>query len=153
MSNERKAQAAVPVLRQRKRKVSGPTFTPPLDAWPNEGVYQLWIELRRPVRVVVGALGEIHFAKGTYIYTGRASRGLRARVLRHVQAAARLHWHIDYLLAQKVARVTKVVLASTKPDDECRVNRDVAHGWIAVPGFGSSDCRDGCPGHLWRVGS
>jgi hypothetical protein len=34
----------------------------------------------------VGALGVIHFTEGTYIYTGRAARGLRARVLRHVRA-------------------------------------------------------------------
>jgi hypothetical protein len=69
------------------RKRTGPTFTPALDAWPDAGVYQLWIELRRPVKVCVGALGEIHFARGTYIYTGRASRGLRARVLRHTRMA------------------------------------------------------------------
>jgi hypothetical protein len=65
---------------------TGPTFTPALDAWPDAGVYQLWIELRRPVKVGVGALGVIHFAKGMYIYTGRAARGLRARVLRHTRA-------------------------------------------------------------------
>jgi Uri superfamily endonuclease len=89
-------------------------------------VYQLWIELRRPVKVMVGALGVIHFTEGTYIYTGRAARGLRARVLRHVRGAERLHWHIDYLLAQRNARVVKVILASTDPDDECRVNCEAA---------------------------
>lgn len=116
-------------------------------------MYQLWIELRRPVKVRVGALGEIHFARGTHIYTGRASRGLRARVLRHTRGAGRLHWHIDYLLAQRNARIEGVILASTSPDDECRVNCNAANGWVAVPGFGASDCRSGCPGHLWRVGS
>jgi Uri superfamily endonuclease len=113
-------------------------------------VYQLWIELRRPVKVKVGALGVIHFTEGTYIYTGRAARGLVARVLRHVRGAERLHWHIDYLLAQRCARVVKVVLASMNPDDECRVNCVTANGGTAVPGFGASDCRNGCPGHLWR---
>ncbi len=62
-----------------RRKI-GPTFTPALDAWPDAGVYQLWIELRRPTKVGVGALGVIHFAKGMHVYTGRAARGLRARV-------------------------------------------------------------------------
>ena len=116
-------------------------------------MYQLWIALRRPVKVCVGALGEIHFARGTYIYTGRASRGLRARVARHVQGAERLHWHVDYLLAQRYARVERVILASTDPEDECRVNGSAADGRIVVPGFGASDCRGGCRGHLWRVGS
>ncbi len=89
-----------------------PTFTPALDAWPNAGVYQLWIGLRRPVKVCVGRLGAIHFAEGTYIYTGRAARGLRARVLRHVRGAERLHWHIDYLLAQHGARVERGYMPS-----------------------------------------
>lgn len=132
-------------------KRAGPTFTPAFDAWPEAGVYQLWIRLCRPVRVEVGALGAIHFSQGTYIYTGRAARGLRARVQRHVQRAKRVHWHIDYLLARRAARVEKVVLRSTEPEDECRINGDVAGGWIAVLGFGASDCRSGCPGHLWRV--
>lgn len=102
------------------------------------------------MKVGVGALGVIHFAKGMYIYTGRAARGLRTRVLRHAQGAVRLHWHIDYLLAQQNARVERVILASTNPDDECRVNCAAADGRVAVPGFGASDCRNGCPGHLWR---
>jgi Uri superfamily endonuclease len=138
-----------PVKAKVAKKI-GPTFTPALDAWPDAGVYQLWIELRRPVKVCVGALGEIHFARGTYIYTGRASRGLRARVLRHATGAQRVRWHIDYLLAQRSARVEKVILASTNPDDECRVNGAAADSRVAVPGFGASDCRSGCPGHLWR---
>lgn len=129
-----------------------PTFTPALDAWPDAGVYQLWIELRRPVKVGVGALGVIHFARGKYIYTGRAARGLCARVLSHTRGAVRLHWHIDYLLAQQNARVERVVLASASPDDECRVNCAAAESRVAVPGFGASDCRNGCPGHLWKVG-
>lgn len=116
-------------------------------------MYQLWIELRRPLKVCVGALGEIHFARGTYIYTGRASRGLRARVARHVRGAKRLQWHVDYLLAERYARVERVVLASADPEDECRVNCRAVSGWVAVPGFGASDCRSGCPGHLWRVES
>jgi Uri superfamily endonuclease len=116
-------------------------------------VYQLWIKLHRPMKVGVGALGVIHFARATYVYTGRAMRGLRARVLRHASGAQRLHWHIDYLLAERSARVERVILTSTDPDDECRVNCKAADGWAAVPGFGASDCRNGCPGHLWRVGS
>jgi Uri superfamily endonuclease len=115
----------------------GPTFTPALDAWPDAGVYQLWIELRRSVKVGVGALGVIHFVKGMYIYTGRAARGLRARVLRHTRGAVRLHWHIDYLLAQRNARVERVILASTDPDDECRVN-------VLQPTAGSP-CQDSAP--------
>jgi Uri superfamily endonuclease len=127
------------------------TFTPALDAWPDAGVYQLWLRVARPLVVCVGRLGQVRFEAGMYIYTGRASRGLCARVLRHARGAQRLHWHIDYLLAQ--ARLTHVLLASVAPEDECRVNNRARRlGWIAVPRFGASDCRHGCPGHLWRVG-
>jgi Uri superfamily endonuclease len=129
-------------------------FTPNLDTWPDAGVYQLQIELRRPLSVCVGALGVIRLDKGTCVYTGRAARGLRARVLRHVRGADRLHWHIDYLLVQRSVRVVRVTLASAASEDECRVNcRMTDDGWIAVPRFGASDCRSGCPGHLWQVGS
>ena len=124
---------------EHRRHGTGPTFTPALDAWPDAGVYQLWIELRRPVKVSVGALGVIHFAKGMYIYTGRAARGLRARVLRHTRGAVRQHWHIDYLLAQRNARVERVILASTDPDDECRVNCAAAE-------------RSGCGARIRRLG-
>jgi Uri superfamily endonuclease len=115
-------------------------------------VYQLRIRVRRAVVLRVGGLGRVRFLAGTYVYTGRASRGLRARVLRHVHAGRRRHWHIDYLLANAAARVVGVVLASKDPEDECRVNGAGAEkGWVALPRFGASDCRSGCPGHLWRV--
>ena len=133
-------------------KGTGPTFTPAFDAWPDAGVYQIWIRLRRPVILRVGALGQVHFAAGTYVYTGRAARGLRARVLRHVRGGQRRHWHIDYLLANPVTRVVRVVLASAKPDDECPVNTTTGRDAVAtVPRFGASDCWSGCPTHLWRV--
>ena len=140
-------------MKRASNRKKGPTFTPAIDAWPVAGVYQLWIMLRRPIDIGIGALGVIHLTRGMYIYTGRASRGLRARVLRHVQGAKRLHWHIDYLLAEGTARIEKVTLASTNPEDECRVNCRTADDWVATPGFGSSDCRSGCPGHLWMVGN
>ena len=130
-----------------------PAFTPALDAWPDAGVYQLWIQVRPPVVLPVGSLGRVRFAAGTYIYTGRASRGLRARVLRHVQGGRRRHWHIDYLLTNPAARVVRVVLAAPDPDSECRVNATTGRGAMAaVPHFGTSDCRNGCPAHLWLVG-
>jgi len=133
-------------------KGTGPTFTPALDTWPDAGVYQLWIRLRRSVVLRVGGLGHLRFAAGTYIYTGRAARGLRARVLRHVHGGRRRHWHIDHLLASQAARVVRVVLASTDPEDECRANMATGcNAAVAALRFGASDCRSGCPAHLWRV--
>lgn len=136
----------------RVKRRTGARFTPALDAWPDAGVYQLWIRLRRPVVLRVGSLGRLQFAAGTYIYTGRAARGLRARVLRHAHGGQCRHWHIDYLLASPVAHLERVELSSTRPEDECAVNATTGRNAVApVPRFGASDCRAGCPAHFWRV--
>jgi Uri superfamily endonuclease len=104
------------------------------------------------ISVRIGRLGRFTFPPGSYVYTGRASRALRARVLRHVNRAARKHWHIDYLLARQEVHVERVVLAFDDPAEECAVNRRVgALGRAAAPGFGSSDCKAGCGTHLWRI--
>jgi len=126
---------------------------PPLEDWPEAGVYQLWVRLSRNTRITVGRLGRFVFPAGIYVYTGRASRVLRARVLRHARGKSKRHWHIDYLLAHPHTSLHRVVLASIDPDDECAVNRSFAsrRGCVA-PGFGASDCREGCASHLFLVG-
>ncbi len=127
-------------------------FEPCLNGWPDAGVYQLWLRVGSEAAVTVGRLGRFVFSRGVYVYTGRASRGLRARVARHVNGAARKHWHIDYLLADSKVRLTRVVLASPDPEMECPVNQSIAaDGECLVPGFGASDCRNGCPAHLWYL--
>jgi Uri superfamily endonuclease len=123
------------------------------------------------IRVRVGRLGTFRFPAGLYVYTGRAARGLRARVLRHLRwcqgrprrpyhppsthgrdgrTTPPKHWHIDYLLARREVHVERVVLASPDPGDECAVNQAVP-GMAVVPGFGASDCRECCRAHLRRV--
>jgi len=135
------------------RRSSKPViFEPPLERWPTAGVYQLWLRVSVGLRVTVGRLGRFTFPAGRYVYTGRASRGLRARVLRHVHGAERKHWHIDYLLSRPDVRVTRVVLAADDPQEECPVNRKLAaSGCCVAPGFGASDCRAGCETHLWQI--
>jgi Uri superfamily endonuclease len=55
-----------------------------------------------------------------------------------------MRWHIDYLLADPHASVTRVTLTSM---EECCLNQET-EGRIVVPGFGSSDCTDHCGSHL-----
>ena len=43
----------------------------------NSGLYILPIRLEAPAHITVGALGEIAFLPGGYLYTGSARRGLR----------------------------------------------------------------------------
>ena len=118
-----------------------------LDIPQDAITYQLIIELRRPVHVAVGRLGEVSFPIGRYVYTGSARRGVEARVRRHLSPQKRLHWHIDYLLASPRARVVEIRSFS---DEECVVNRRT-RGDIVVPGFGASVCQAGCGAHLKRM--
>jgi Uri superfamily endonuclease len=141
------------VKRKSKRQSATPVvFEPPIERWPAAGVYQLWLRVSVASRLTIGRLGRFTFPAGRYVYTGRASRGLRARVLRHARGAHRKHWHIDYLLARREVRLERVRLASSDPDDECAINRALsAEGAAVAPGFGASDCRSHCPTHLWRI--
>jgi Uri superfamily endonuclease len=125
----------------------------PAPRVPHAGVrppisYQLHIQAARPVRVRVGRLGEFLFPAGAYVYTGSARRKPEARIARHLRKEKALRWHIDWLLTAPgvaVARVERSV------ESECALNRKVG-GTVPVPGFGASDCRNGCGSHLRYLG-
>jgi Uri superfamily endonuclease len=126
-----------------------PLFEPPLERWPAAGVYQVWLRVPAALHLRIGRLGRFDFPPGLYVYTGRAARGLKARVLRHAHGGRRQHWHIDYLLHRLAVRIVRITLASANPNDECRVNRATARTARPVaPGFGASDCGEGCSSHL-----
>lgn len=127
-------------------------FNPSLSMWPDAGVYQLRLRVGANLRITVGRLGQCTFPAGDYVYTGRASRGLRARVLRHVEGPRTEHWHIDYLLTHRRVRVLEVVLASRDPSLECAVHQQMGEdAECVVPGFGASDCKAKCDAHLVRM--
>lgn len=110
--------------------------------------YQLVIHLAAPRRLRIGRLGIFHFPAGRYLYTGSARRHLDARLARHLSRAKRLHWHIDYLLA---ARGARVIAVRRFAEPECaRAGR--TRGLVLVPGFGASDCTAGCGSHLKYLG-
>ena len=110
--------------------------------------YQLHIHLSKAVHLQVGRLGEFAFPAGEYVYTGSAKRAFEARIARHLRREKTLRWHIDYLLAAPGVTVTAVLRSDA---DECALNR-ATPGDIPVPGFGASDCRQGCGSHLKCLG-
>ena len=113
---------------------------------PDSGCYQLVIRMDREAVIKVGALGEIRFRPGYYTYTGRARRGLRKRVERHLRRDKRKNWHIDYLLEK--GNIVDIVYFADRLD-ECIINMSLLgrlKGAALVDGFGSSDCR--CRSHL-----
>ena len=109
--------------------------------------YQLIISLKREVEIMVGRLGENIFPPGIYVYTGSAKRNISSRIARHLKKAKKPHWHIDYLLQNPEATVIRTRKSRKK---ECLLNKSTK-GVAVVPGFGSSDCKNGCESHLKLV--
>lgn len=117
----------------------------------DRGAYCLLIRLDREAEAEVGRLGRVAFPAGYYVYCGSAVRGLAARTARHRRRAKAIHWHIDRLLALPEARLVACVPYPSARREECEINQAVQRrrgAAIVAPGFGSSDCRAGCPAHL-----
>ena len=117
----------------------------------NSGLYQLHISLSDRESIDVGRFGKYSFPKGNYIYTGSAKRGLNARIDRHKRNDKKLHWHIDFLLGAKSAKITKVEVFDYSSDGECALNQSI-EGKHIVNGFGASDCQNKCISHLVYIG-
>ncbi len=117
------------------------------------GSYALVFACRRPIRVVVGALGDVSISPGYLVYVGSAlgSGGLAGRLQHHLRPVNNPRWHVDYLRPQ--VSLVGVWWAIGPPSLE--------HTWAStlagtrgftVPqlGLGSSDC--GCGTHLFHSG-
>lgn len=125
----------------------------PVDLGPVElidrdcGAYLLVAHLPKAQEFVIGALGEVSFPPGYYVYVGSARANLSHRVNRHLSRRKRLRWHIDYLLG-RAARVRGLPVYSDE-DLECDIADAVAAvADRAIPRFGASDCR--CGSHLFH---
>ncbi|MCH8029800.1 MAG: GIY-YIG nuclease family protein [Candidatus Dadabacteria bacterium] len=117
-----------------------------------KGAYILIIELTEPRYIEVGKLGAFLFPYGYYSYSGSAMGGIYRRVERHLKREKKLRWHIDYFL--ELAEIREALIFESETKIECMVNRRVAtllDGKIIAPGFGSTDCREGCKSHLLSI--
>jgi Uri superfamily endonuclease len=115
----------------------------------DKGIYSLIFET--PGRTIsVGALGNLMFQPGWYIYIGSAlgSGGLK-RLWRHISLAhlqdKRPKWHVDYLLIHPDFYLRYAIYAVTGKRFECILARSFFEP--GVPAFGSSDCT--CSSHLF----
>lgn len=103
--------------------------------------------------VQAGALGTIGTQAGWLVYTGSAQgTGGLLRVRRHIlfsRSGKKPRWHVDYLLSSPSVHLMSAICASTAEPLECALAGLVSMlpEALAVPRFGSSDCR--CPSHLW----
>ena len=130
-----------------------------LEALPPKGIYTLVISLADPTRIKISDRGRFSLKRGYYAYTGSAmgngAVGLRQRVARHLRKRKTRHWHIDYLLASREARITAVIACSASASEECQISRNIqsiSGASIPIDGFGASDCRQGCGSHLVYCG-
>jgi Uri superfamily endonuclease len=122
--------------------------------YPDSGTYQLQILVQSGFSISVGAIGIVKFKTGKYIYTGRASKYLKQRIIRHCKKEKQIRWHIDFLTSRPEVKIQSVTIISQDPNKECKVNQDIeklAGSVIPINGFGSSDCMSGCKSHLVKV--
>jgi len=111
------------------------------------GLYVLVLGLTKGKKIKAGKLPETYFNPGCYLYVGRAKRGLKKRLERHLRKDKKLFWHIDYFLRKAEVMDIWIKLNSF---DECRIvsqiRKFLRNSVIPQRKFGASDCR--CSSHL-----
>ncbi len=122
---------------------------------PVKGTYCLCIDVEKDQLIRVGAMGEIQFSQGKYIYVGSALNSLIPRLDRHLKHSKGehnvTHWHIDYLLRNPSTSIDIIYMNDNGIKLECELASKVAEHGKPVPKFGCSDCN--CKSHLYRVES
>jgi Uri superfamily endonuclease len=114
-----------------------------------KGIYVLVVSVERNINVKVGKLGSLRFEKGLYAYVGSAQNNLQKRVRRHLGREKKKFWHIDFLLDNLHVKVLQVFYRNVERFEECIIAKELGKEGVAVPDFGSSDCR--CKSHLFKV--
>lgn len=110
------------------------------------GIYALVLELDAAATIEIGAMGEIEFEPGVYVYVGSAMNSVEKRLERHFSRDKKLHWHIDYF-TREADPVDAVVLEKDSAY-ECMLADALSQKATVITGFGSSDCD--CESHLFR---
>ncbi|MCP5084227.1 MAG: GIY-YIG nuclease family protein [Alphaproteobacteria bacterium] len=116
-----------------------------------KGAYVLALELVRRLNLDFSKFTGSTLEPGWYVYLGsaRGPGGLAARLQRHFRADKKLHWHIDRLTTE-AAQLGGLVVPG---GHECALRETLQQRpefELALPGFGSTDCRR-CPSHLLRL--
>lgn len=122
-------------------------------AVPVKGTYCLCISNSQDQTINIGALGEILFQQGLYVYVGSALNSLVPRLERHIKTSQGehhiVHWHIDYFLRENRVSVESIYSIETAEHIECKIAEKVSEHGVPIPHFGCSDCK--CTSHLFKV--
>lgn len=111
-----------------------------------KGTYSLIINKRNSSKVKIGALGEINFKKGYYVYIGSAMNSLKPRIKRHLSNNKKVHWHIDYLLKNENVAIEDIIFNIDEKKIECEIAKIISYNGEEILNFGCSDCN--CSSHL-----
>jgi len=116
-----------------------------------KGIYILEIQLKKDQKIKIGKLGIIDFKKGRYAYIGSAQNNLKKRINRHLKPSnkKKMHWHIDYLLKNKNAKIINTYFKKASRKHECLTAKKLLKKGTAINGFGCSDCK--CVSHLIKI--
>ena len=116
------------------------------------GYYVLQLHAGGKSSIQIGEKGTYTLDKGWYFYIGSAKRGLKNTLARHYsKGPKRLHWHIDYLLADPNMEPAGFLAFPREGYTECLIVQGISEqkgAVVPVPGFGASDCSSGCRAHL-----
>ena len=111
-----------------------------------KGTYCLIIENKETIKIKVGAIGQVEFIDGIYIYVGSAMNSLIPRIKRHLNDKKKTHWHIDYLLKNPHTQIKEVLFTDSEKRIECDLAKIISKNQKIIQNFGSSDCN--CNSHL-----
>jgi Uri superfamily endonuclease len=109
-----------------------------------KGTYCLIINNEKNSYLRIGALGNILFKKGYYIYVGSAMNSLIPRLKRHLSSDKKKHWHIDYFLDSENVTIKEIIFTTNENKFECEIVKRI--NGKEIKNFGSSDCK--CKSHL-----
>ena len=115
-----------------------------------KGTYVLIIENHADTEIEIGKIGCISVKEGFYAYAGSALAGVEQRIGRHLRDVGdnkKLHWHIDYFLANPAVEVKEVVCAETEERKECEIAANMSIRLESIARFGCTDCS--CKSHLF----
>ena len=112
-----------------------------------KAVYLLFLQLEERRTIEVGALGEIEFDAGTYVYAGSAMNSAEKRLQRHFSEDKNIHWHIDYL-TEEAEPFDYFILPESSDYEEWLVEK-LGEYCEPIPDFGSSDSSQ--DSHLFKI--
>ena len=113
----------------------------------------MFIYLKEQIEIKIGRNVDF-IPEGLYIYVGSAfgQGGLSSRLHRHIRKKKKQHWHIDQLTMDTSAEILGIGIILDK-----KIECILADSFFkleeitAIPRFGSSDCRNKCVSHLFKV--